>query len=392
MRMIPYGKQSISAEDIRAVVNVLESDFITQGPVVPEFEQAVANYCGSRYGIAVNSATSALHIACRALKLGPGDYLWTTPVSFVASANCGLYCGSKVDFVDIDPKSYNMSIDLLEEKLLDARKNNKLPKIVVPVHFTGQSCEMQKIAELAKEFGFAVIEDAAHAIGGKYEEQQIGSCMYSDMTVFSFHPVKIITTGEGGMALTSRRDLYERLQLLRNHGITRDPLQMTGESHGPWYYQQIDLGYNFRMTDLQAALGLSQLTRIDDFINHRQVLARRYNDYFKDLPVTLPWQSPSSSSAWHLYVVRLRKMLAHCRAEIFQAMRSCGIGVNVHYIPIHLQPYYQKLGFKSGDFPNAEKYYSEAITLPLHHGMSPSDQDRVIDTFIEVISKYQTGL
>lgn len=388
MKTIPYGHQNINKDDIQAVVEVLESDFITQGPVVPQFEEAVASYCGAKHGVAVNSATSALHIACKSIGLGADDYLWTSPNTFVASANCALFCGAKVDFVDIDPQTYNMSVSALRDKLKKAEKTGSLPKIVIPVHFSGQSCEMKEIAEFSQKYGFSVIEDASHAIGGRYQQDKIGCCTYSDMTIFSFHPVKIITTGEGGMILTQKNGLYEKLLLLRNHGITRDPLQMTEKSHGPWYYQQIDLGYNFRMTDLQAALGYSQLQRLDEFVSKRHALAARYNDVIEYSPLTLPWQHPETYSAWHLYVIRLKSELAKYRLEIYQYMQCNGIGVNVHYIPIHLQPYYKSLGFQSGDYPVAERFYAEAITIPLFHGMSFSDQDKVINALATALDKH----
>ena len=377
---IPYGRQSISQDDIRAVVEVLESDWLTQGPCVERFEQAVADYCGTRYAVAVNSATSALHIACLAAGLGKGDILWTSPNTFVASANCGLYCGASVDFVDIDPRTYNMSVAELERKLLEAKNTGKLPKVVVPVHFAGQSCEMDKIAELSREYGFTIIEDASHAIGGRYRETRIGSCTFSAMTVFSFHPVKIITTGEGGMVLTNDSSLYDKLVRLRSHGITRDPALMEGESHGPWYYQQIELGFNYRMTDIQAALGASQMRRLDEFVARRHELARRYDRLLHDMSLTLPWQSPDGYSAFHLYVVRIDTFkISKSRHQIFDTLRTANIGVNVHYIPIHIQPYYKRLGFTAGLFPRVERYYSEAISLPMFAGMLESQQDRVVE-------------
>lgn len=384
--MIPYGRQEITQFDIDAVVSVLTSDFLTQGPVVPRFEGAVADYCGVNHAVAVNSATSALHIACLAAGLGPGDTLWTSPNTFVASANCALYCGASVDFVDIDPHTYNLSVECLQEKLLQAHRVGHLPKVVVPVHFAGQSCDMQTISELAAEYGFTVIEDASHAIGGRYRDEPVGICRYSDMTIFSFHPVKIITTGEGGMVLTNKADLYERLVRLRSHGITRDPVQMSGDSHGPWYYQQIELGFNYRMTDIQAALGVSQLSRLDEFIVRRNYLAKRYRQAFLNLPVQLPRVHPDSLSAFHLYVIRLKlEKLSKTKRQIFEELRESGIGVNLHYIPIHTQPYYQIMGFKEGDFPEAESYYHEAITLPLYSGLSDVDQDCVIAAVSEVL-------
>jgi UDP-4-amino-4,6-dideoxy-N-acetyl-beta-L-altrosamine transaminase len=386
MKHIPYGRQDITDADVAAVVEVLRSDWITQGPSIEKFERAVAKYCEVKYAVAVSSGTAALHIACLAASLGDGDYLWTTPNTFVASANCGIYCGAQVDFVDIDPRTYNMSPERLAEKLSRTGANDRLPKVVVPVHFSGQSCAMQRIHELAVEYGFIVIEDASHAIGGDYKQSKVGSCNFSDMTVFSFHPVKIITTGEGGMVLTNREDLYEKLLRLRNHGITRDRHAMLNEPDGPWYYQQIDLGYNYRMTDLQAALGLSQLQRIDAFVTRRRQLAARYDQALHDLPLTLPWQHPDSRSAYHLYVIRLNlRLLGKTRLEVFEALRQAGIGVNVHYIPVHTQPYYRRLGFERGDFPEAERYYDEAITLPLYYTLSEEDQDYVIDNLKKVL-------
>lgn len=383
---IPYGRQSISEADIQAVIEVLRSDWLTQGPAVERFERAVADYCGAKYAVAVNSATSALHIACLAADLGSGDTLWTSPNTFVASANCGLYCGAGVDFVDIDPRSYNLSVTELEKKLALAKVNGTLPKVVIPVHFAGQSCEMARIAELSEEYGFTVIEDASHAIGGKYQGAPIGGCRFSEMTVFSFHPVKIITTGEGGMVLTNRRDLYERLLRLRSHGITRDPGLMVGASQGAWYYQQIELGFNYRMTDIQAALGASQLERLDEFVRQRHVLAKRYDEELASLPLTLPWQHPDTYSAFHLYVIRLKlDEAAITHEETFKALRQAGIGVNLHYIPVHTQPYYQQLGFKTGYCPQTEQYYREAISIPMFHGLNEADQEYVISTLQQVL-------
>ena len=383
---IPYGRQSISDEDIQAVVNVLRSDWLTQGPAIKQFEQAVANYCGARYAVAVNSATSALHIACLAAGLGPGATLWTSPNTFVASANCGLYCGASVNFVDIDPHTYNLSVERLEEKLVAAQRNGTLPKLLIPVHFAGQSCDMARIADLAKIYGFRVVEDASHAIGGRYRQTVIGSCSFSDMTVFSFHPVKIITTGEGGMVLTNSREMYEKLARLRSHGITRDPALMEGDSHGPWYYQEIELGFNYRMTDIQAALGLSQLKCLDEFVDRRHQLIGRYNQALSNLPLILPYQHPEAYSAFHLYVIRLKlNAMKMNRRKVFEELRALGIGVNVHYIPVHTQPYYRTLGFNTGDFPEAEKYYENAISLPMYSGLLEKDQDYVIDTLRDTL-------
>ena len=383
---IPYGRQSVDDKDIFSVVKTLRSEWLTQGPSIRRFEQVVADYCSVKYAVVVNSATSALHLACLASGLGKGDILWTSPNTFVASANCGLYCGASVDFVDIESRSYNMSVNELAIKLEKAKKAGNLPKIVIPVHFAGQSCEMDRISKLANQYGFSVIEDASHAIGGSYKGSQIGSCTFSDMTVFSFHPVKIITTGEGGIVLTNRKDLYERLVRLRTHGITRDPGFMEGDTHGPWYYQQIELGFNYRMTDIQAALGASQMSRLDDFVACRNYMAKRYNELLKDLPVTLPWQHPDSYSAYHLYVIRLRLAeINKTHRQVFEEIRSSGIGINLHYIPVHTQPYYKSLGFKSGEFPEAEKYYSEAISLPNFYDLSEEEQDFIIEILRKVL-------
>ncbi|MDD0842210.1 UDP-4-amino-4,6-dideoxy-N-acetyl-beta-L-altrosamine transaminase [Pseudomonas sp. Gutcm_11s] len=377
--MIPYGRQDITQADIDAVIEVLRSDFLTQGPMVPRFEQSVAGHVGARHALAVNSATSALHIACLALGLGQGDWLWTSPVTFVASANCALYCGAQVDFVDIDPRTYNLSPTALAAKLEVAEREGKLPKVVVVVHLCGQPCDMQAIAALAQRYGFKVIEDASHAIGGKYQGEFIGNCRYSDITVFSFHPVKIITTAEGGMALTNDAALAESMALLRSHGITRDPQQMTHEADGPWYYQQIGLGFNYRMTELQAALGVSQMERLDQYVARRHQLAERYDTLLADLPVVTPWQHPDSYSGLHLYVVRLQLDKLHTtHAQVFAALREQGIGVNLHYIPVHTQPHYQRMGFQAGDFPESERYYTEAISLPMFQTMSEEQQDYVV--------------
>jgi UDP-4-amino-4,6-dideoxy-N-acetyl-beta-L-altrosamine transaminase len=378
--MIPYGKQEISRADIDSVLEVLQSDFLTQGPKVPEFESKVAEHVGAKHALAVNSATSALHIACLSLGLGPGDWLWTSPITFVASANCGLYCGAKVDFIDIDPKTYNLCPDALARKLEKAEEEGRLPKVVVAVHLCGQPCAMSEIHQLSKRYGFRIIEDASHAIGGKYKGEFIGANRYSDITVFSFHPVKIITTAEGGMALTNDDDLASRMNLLRSHGITRDSALMTQEPDGPWYYQQIELGFNYRMTELQAALGVSQVDRLDDFVARRHELARRYDDMLADFPVVTPWQHPDSYSGLHLYVIRLE--LDEIRAshrEVFESLRERGIGVNLHYIPVHTQPYYQEMGFEADDFPQAMSYYREAISLPMFQGMTYEQQDQVIE-------------
>lgn len=377
--MIPYGRQDITQADIDAVVEVLQSDFLTQGPMVPRFEQGVARHVGAAHALAVNSATSALHIACLALGLGEGDRLWTSPITFVASANCALYCGAQVDFVDIDPRTYNLCPEALERKLQVAEREGVLPKVLVAVHLCGQPCDMHAILMLAKRYGFRVIEDASHAIGGKYQGEFIGSCRHSDITVFSFHPVKIITTAEGGMALTNCAELAGKMALLRSHGITRDPAQMTHSADGPWYYQQIDLGFNYRMTELQAALGFSQLQRLDQFVARRHELAARYDQLLAALPVTTPWQHPDSYSGLHLYAVRLNlEQSGKNHREVFESLREQGIGVNLHYIPVHTQPYYQRMGFKLGDFPEAERYYAEAISLPMFQTMTDAQQDDVV--------------
>lgn len=384
--LIPYGRQEINQHDIDAVAEVLRSDCLTQGPQVPRFERVVADYCGAKHAVAVNSATSALHIACLALGLGPGDWLWTSPISFVASSNCGLYCGAQVDFVDIDPKTYNLSVDRLSEKLQEAERLGTLPKVVVPVHLCGQPCDMESIYKLSRKYGFKILEDASHAIGGRYQDQPIGDCRYSDITVFSFHPVKIITTAEGGMAMTNSAELANRIGLLRSHGITRDPEAMTQKSDGPWYYQQIDLGFNYRMTEMQAALGVSQMVRLDDYVAKRHQIADEYDVAFLGLPILRPWQHPDGYSGRHLYVIRLdleKIKLTH--RQVFERLRACGVGVNLHYIPIHTQPYYQRMGFKLGDYPEAERYYAEAISLPLYPGLTSGDQQKVIQAVEEVV-------
>ena len=377
--MIPYGRQDITQADIEAVVAVLQSDFLTQGPMVPKFEEAVASYCGAMHALAVNSATAALHIACLALNVGPGDWLWTSPITFVASANCGLYCGARIDFVDIDPRTYNLCPQALERKLIAAELEGRLPKVVVPVHLCGQPCDMQAIRALAQRYKFKIIEDASHAIGGKYKNEPIGNCRYSDITVFSFHPVKIITTAEGGMALTNSAELANKMALFRSHGITRDPAQMTHESDGPWYYQQIELGYNYRMTELQAVLGVSQMERLDAYVTRRHQLARRYDELLANLPVTTPWQHPDSHSGLHLYPIRLQlDKITKSHLQVFESLRELGIGVNLHYIPVHIQPYYQRMGFQPGDFPQAQACYAEAISLPMYQTLTDAQQDQVI--------------
>ncbi len=384
--MIPYGKQEITQQDIDGVIDVLKSDFLTQGPKVPEFEKALCEQTGAQYALAVNSATSALHIACLALDLGKGDWLWTSPITFVASANCGLYCGAKVDFVDIDPKTYNLCPQKLEQKLKLAKANGTLPKVVVPVHLCGQPCDMQAIARLAKKYGFKVIEDASHAIGGQYHDQPIGHCEYSDITVFSFHPVKIVTTAEGGATLTNQKALADKMALYRSHGITRDEALMQNEAHGGWYYEQIDLGFNYRMTELQAALGVTQMQRLEQFVATRHILAERYNLLLAELPVTLPYQLANTYSGLHLYVIRLKlDEISLTHKHVFDALREHGIGVNLHYIPVHTQPYYLQMGFSQGDFPEAEQYYREAISLPMFHAMTEEQQDEVVEVLTKIL-------
>lgn len=378
--MIPYGRQDISEEDIQAVVDVLRSDYLTQGPVVIEFEKAVAEYCKAKYAVAVNSATSALHIACMALGVTKGDWVWTSPITFVASANCALYCGANVDFVDIDSQTYNMSVSELRSKLERAKSEGKLPKVVIPVHLAGQSCEMKQIYSLSKEFGFKIIEDASHGIGGSYQGERVGSCKFSDITVFSFHPVKIVTSGEGGMCMTNDHALALQLARLRSHGIVRYANEMTQIPDGPWFYQQLDLGFNYRLTDIHAALGLSQIRRLDEFVSRRHEIAANYNQLLTGPWITLPWQHPDSYSGYHLYIIRVQKgnnTISHL--PLFERLRANGILVNLHYIPVYHHPYYHKFGFKASDFPNAEAYYSEAISLPIYSSLTDLQQNEVID-------------
>jgi len=367
-------------------VQVLRSDWITQGPAIERFEQEFAAYCGARYAVAVCNATAALHLACRALGVGSQDVVWTSPNTFVASANCARYCGADVDFVDIDARTYNLSPTELARKLESAGRTGRLPKVVVPVHFAGQPCEMEAIHLLARQYGFALIEDASHAVGAQYHGAKVGNCQYSDITVFSFHPVKIITTGEGGMALTNNPELHKRLVLLRSHGITRDVDMMEGEPAGPWYYEQLELGYNYRMSDIHAALGRSQLRRVEEFVSRRRYLAARYDEAFRGLPIDPPWQGSDGRSAWHLYVIRVRcGDPAVKRRQVFDLLREAGIQANIHYYPVHLQPYYRRLGFQAGEFPNAEEYYQGAISLPMYYGLSDEQQDFVIETVIEAL-------
>jgi UDP-4-amino-4,6-dideoxy-N-acetyl-beta-L-altrosamine transaminase len=387
--MIPYGRQDINEDDIAAVRAVLVSDFLTQGPAIERFERKVAEQCGVKHAVAVSNATAALHIACLALDLGGGDLAWTSPNTFVASANCARYCGSDVDFVDIDPVSWNMSPARLSEKLHHANLRGRLPKVIIPVHLSGQSCDMEAIGALARQYGISVIEDAAHAIGACFAGHPVGSCQYADCAVFSFHPVKIVTTGEGGVVVTNRDDLADRLRRLRTHGITRDPGFMAISSPAPWYYEQLELGFNYRMTDIQAALGASQMQRLAEFVSRRQHLAARYTDMLASLqlPLQLPEQDPRTISSWHLYIVRLRlDAMSATHREVFEGLRRAGVGVNLHYIPVHLQPYYRSLGFKNGYCPEAERYAGEAISLPLYAGLTETDQDYVVETLRSLIT------
>ncbi len=383
---IPYGKQLIDEQDITAVITALQSDFLTQGPAVERFEKSIMEAVDASHAVAVNSATSALHIACLALGVGPNDRVWTSPNSFVASSNCALYCGAIVDFVDIDPATFNMSVEILSDKLERAEALGQLPKVIIPVHLCGQSCQMERIGALAKRYGFSVIEDASHAIGGRYQDNPIGRCDHSNITVFSFHPVKIVTTAEGGCATTQNPELAEAMMRLRSHGITRDPAKMSHEPDGPWYYQQIDLGLNYRMTDMQAALGCSQMKRLHDFVARRHELAARYDNLLADLPIDLPYRNPDTYSGFHLYVIQLRlNEIKKTHRQVFEDLQGNNIGVNLHYIPIHLQPYYRNLGFEPGYCPNVEEYYSRSISIPLFHAMSHDQQDRVVEVLGEIV-------
>jgi len=384
--MIPYGRQSIDASDEAAVLAALRSDFLTQGPAVPRFEASLREATGARHALAVNSATSALHVACLALGLGRGKLLWTTPNTFVASANCGRLCGADIDFVDIDPATLNLCPEALERKLKDADRSGRRPDVVIPVDFAGLPADMRAIRTLADRWGFRIIEDASHAIGASDGGISTGAGRVADVTVLSFHPVKIVTTAEGGAALTDHDDLARAMERTRTHGITRDPAQMRGETEGPWYYQQVDLGLNYRMTDLQAALGESQVRRLREFVRMREELADRYDALLRGVPVLPAPRRAGVRSAWHLYVIQLDAALEPRRREVFERMRAAGIGVNVHYIPVHLQPYYRDLGFREGDFPNAERYYRRAITLPLHPGLTHAQQDRVVAALDEAIA------
>lgn len=380
MSYIPYGKQEVSSDDIAAVVNALQMPFITQGPTVVEFESRLAELVGVGYAVATNSATSALHVACQALDVGPGDLVWTSAISFVASANCARYCGADVDFVDIDAASFNMSIEHLESKLIAAKEAGRLPKVVIPVHLTGQVCDMEAIHLLSASYGFKVIEDASHAIGARYQSEMVGNCRYSDITVFSFHPVKIITTGEGGMAMTKSQELASRMARLRSHGVTRDPLEMSNTPDGPWYYEQIELGNNYRMTDFQAALGISQLSKLESFVSRRQEIARQYGELFQGTSVLLPEQAKNQASAFHLYVIRIETSAhAPSRNQVFERLRANGVMVNLHYLPIYRHPYYERMGiYNPNEFPNAEKYYKEAISLPMFPGLQDSQISEIV--------------
>ena len=383
--MIPYGRQDITQADIDAVIEVLRSDWLTQGPKVPSFEKAVARYTGARCGTAVNSATSALHIACLALGVGPGDRVWTSPNTFVASANCALYCGAQIDFVDIDRRTYNMSLSALEDKLQMAEKQGRLPKVVIPVHFAGQPCEMDAIHDLSKKYGFKIIEDASHAIGAKFKEQNIGSCAWSDITVFSFHPVKIITTSEGGMALTNDAQLDKRMKRVRTHGITTDKALMdTRPDDEIWNYQQIELGFNYRMTDIQAALGINQLSRIEDFLKRRKEIANTYDGSLSRLPVTIPWQQSEALSSYHLYPIRIPMKSGKVQKKVYQELIDRGVAANLHYIPVHRHPFYERLGFKDGDFPEAERFHREAISVPMYPALQDQQQEEVVAVLREI--------
>lgn len=387
--MIPYGKHHINKNDIDSVLNVLKSNFLTQGPQVPRFEKIVSKYCNSKYGLAVNSATSALHIACLALGLKKGDRLWTTPNTFVASANCGLYCGSKVDFVDINPKTYNMCTEALQKKLYNAKKTGRLPKIVVPVHFAGQPCEMRAIHKLSKKYGFKIIEDASHAIGAAYGKIKVGACKYSDITVFSFHPVKIITTAEGGMALTNNKKLFDKMGRLRTHGITNDKVFMKKRSKNEiWNYQQIDLGFNYRMNDLQATLGLSQMKRLDENVKRRNQIAKFYYKHLKDLPINLPWQDPNVYSSYHLYPITVDlKSSFKTQKQVYFELRKNKIAVNLHYIPVHRHPYYEKLGFRKNDYPISEKFHQQSISIPIFPSIKKKELEYIVGTLKKIFFK-----
>jgi UDP-4-amino-4,6-dideoxy-N-acetyl-beta-L-altrosamine transaminase len=384
--MIPYGRQDVHDADVQAVLKVLNSDFLTQGPQVPLFEQAVTNHCGNTHGVAVNSGTAALHIACLAMGLGVGDWLWTSPITFTASANCARYCGASVDFVDIDPVTYNLCPSALERKLVAAKAKGRLPKVVVAVHMCGQPSEMERIHALSQEYDFYVIEDACHALGAEYQGKPVGSGQYSDVTVFSFHPVKIITTGEGGIALTRHDHLAERMRLFRSHGITRDLPDGASHEEGPWEYQQRELGFNYRLSDLQAALGISQIQRLSNYVGQRQRIAQRYDERLRGLPVRIPQVLEGRKSAYHLYAIRLQlDEISVTRRQVYDALRAASVGVQVHYIPVHTQPYYQQLGFGWGDFPAAEAYYRETLSLPMYPTLTDEQQDYVVQTLMNIL-------
>ena len=386
--MIPYGKQTVDQSDINAVLEVMKSDFLTQGPVTPRFEKEICKYTGSNHSVAVINATSALHIACLALGVGNKDIVWTSPISFVASANCAKYCGADIDFVDIDPNTYNMSVQALEEKLIIAKQKNKLPKVIIPVHLSGQSCDMEAISKLGEQYGFRIIEDASHAIGGSYKSSKVGSCQYSDICVFSFHPVKIITTCEGGVCTTNDKELYQKMYNLRSHGIVRNQEDMQNTKHGPWYYEQVDLGFNYRLNDLQAALGISQLKKLNNFVEKRLLIAKKYDKIFQEeTDLKLPFQAKQSISSFHLYILRIKKNGNLDRKVIFEKLRNNGILVNIHYIPIYRHPFYSK-GYSIEDFPNAESYYEEAISLPIFPGLTDNQIELVAET-IKKPANYQ---
>lgn len=385
--MIPYGRQDITEEDILAVKEVLNSDFLTQGPTVPKFESVVKDYCNSNYAVAVNSATSALHIACLALGVQKGDTVWTTANTFVASANCALYCGASIDFIDINIDNFNICIDQLENKLIEAKKNNSLPKLIIPVHMCGQSCDMKRIHELGKIYNFKIIEDASHAVGGEYLGSKVGSCKYSDISIFSFHPVKIITTGEGGMAITNDQDLAKKMELFRSHGITRDPDMFENDTHGDWYYEQLVLGFNYRMTDIHAAIGLSQFKRIDKYIDARNIIAEKYNDNLSSFPLKLPSINSNIKSSFHLYVILLEENDTNYHKKVFSSLREKKILVNLHYLPVYFHPYYKKLGFKKGICPNAELFYNKAISIPIYPTLTIKDQDYIVESLAESLEK-----
>ena len=387
--MIPYGCQEITETDIAEVEKVLRSDFLTQGPTVPKFEKAVASYCGAKHAVAVNSATSALHIACLSLGLSQGDWLWTSPNTFVASANCGRYCGADIDFVDIDPKTYNMSIDALSEKLIKAEKLGKLPKIVVPVHFAGQPCNMHSIYDLSKRYGFKIIEDASHAIGASYNKIKVGSCTHSDITVFSFHPVKIITTAEGGMALTNNKDIADKISRLRTHGITKNKKKMEERPENEiWNYQQIELGFNYRMNDIQAALGLNQMKRLDKYVKRRHKIAKYYDTKLKNLSLKTPWQLPNVYSSYHLYPIIIKANSDFkTQRQVYDELKKNDILANLHYIPVHRHPYYENLGFKKNDFPIAEKLHQEIISIPMYPAIQDEHQEYVVETLRKVMTR-----